>query len=94
MDDAKILLSKNKELRDQWAAVCNQDWFKSILIYCESAMFSSSVTPEQLMGARRFQEILLTITDPAYESPDPIRCGINHGVDTIKKVPQTETKKE
>lgn len=89
--NSKEFFNKNKALRDQLIAVINTDWFAECLLYVRSALIESSITAEQLAGAKRFQQELMTITDPEYKEPEPMKTGLIHVIDN-PKAERTQTK--
>jgi hypothetical protein len=89
MSPTKTIFNKDKELRSQWAAVAASDWFQRVLMFARSEFIESNVTQEQLSGAKQFERILVTIIDPDYTPPEPIRSPINHAIDN----PQSTARK-
>lgn len=88
---SKNLFNKQKELRDQLAAVVHADWFKQCLVFIRGELMElPNMTTEQLKGAKSFEMVLLDFTD---EEPDLATFptpGIRHDLDARRGVPETK----
>ncbi len=63
MTTPKLLFQKNKDLRDQLAAVTQSDWFAQCLVFARAEMLESGITADQLEGARRFVRVLVELPE-------------------------------
>lgn len=85
---------RRKELREQLAAVTHADWFKEAMVFIRAEMMSSKVSTEELEGARKFEEVLMTIADFDTDNPAGPSTGLDHHLDDLKRKrlePKTET---
>lgn len=78
---SKELFNLNKPLRDSLIAVTSSTWFAEAMVYVQAALLDGNMTAEQLVGAKKFQTVLLTISDPAYTPPPPLKSGLVHQID-------------
>jgi hypothetical protein len=86
MPSSKELFINDKILRDKLAAVTGSDWFAEALMYVRSELMDGEITEQELSGAKKFQKILMTLADPTYVAPEPLKTGLTHNIDN----PRTE----
>lgn len=80
MSNLKALFNRDPELAKKWGAVCHADWFEKVLLFASGILTEQNVTTEQLEGAKRLKDILLTMADDDRDtSPDPT-SGLVHDV--------------
>lgn len=75
MGKSKELFCKNKELYQQWAAVVSSDWYREVTVYARSEMMDSTLSSEQLAGAKMYERVLFDLTQietPISEYPAPL----------------------
>jgi hypothetical protein len=78
MINAKLTFQKNQPLRDQWAAVCKADWFAEVLIAARAQFIESPASEDQIVGMRRYEDILLSMTDVDQPRQTFARSGLKH----------------
>lgn len=80
MSNLKALFHRDPELAKQWGAVCHADYFEKVLLFASGMLTEQNVSAEELSGAKRLKEILLTMADTDGASgPDP-SSGLVHDV--------------
>lgn len=84
----RLVFQAKKELRDQLAAVTHADWFAQCLAYVRAEMLESSLTTEQLAGAKIFERTLLNLPDADLEPESFPTTGLNHDLEIIKVDPR------
>jgi len=90
---SKQLFLLDKDLSSALAAVVNQHWFGKCLLYVRGSMMEGNFGAEALRGAKEFERLLLTMTDPDYKAPEPLTSGLRHSIDDPKNelIPKTKT---
>lgn len=83
----KTLFMKDKELASQLAAVTHGEWFLKCLAYVKAEMMDTpGIMTEHLLGARKFEQILLTLADGEEEfQMHVLTSGLRHDLDTKRK---------
>ncbi len=78
----KTLFQRDEALCNFWLAVCKQDNFEKVLAYTMAELFDENMTSEELTGAKKLKQKLLTIADLEVESGglSQVSSGIEHDV--------------
>lgn len=78
MTSPKELFAQNKELSDQVSAVVHTPWFAEWLMFGQAVMFDSKITTEELAGAAKFKDALLSLAEDPEVTRVPLGSGINY----------------
>lgn len=80
MSNLKELFNRDKELAQKWGAVSHADYFEKALLFATGIMGEGDVTTEQLAGAKKLKEILLTMADTEADFSNEPMSGLKHDV--------------
>ncbi len=61
--NTKTLFQRDEPLCNFWLAVCKQDNFEKVLAYAMAELFDESMTSEELAGAKKLKQKLMSIAD-------------------------------
>lgn len=78
--NAKTLFQKDKDLCNQWSAICHADWFERVLVYATSDLTEGAISAEELRGAKLLKQTLLTMCDEENIATEEPTSGFQHDV--------------
>ncbi len=61
--NTKTLFQRDEPLCNFWLAVCKQDNFEKVLAYAMAELFDDNMTSDELRGAKKLKQKLMTIAD-------------------------------
>lgn len=79
--NAKTLFQRDEPLTNFWLAVCKQDNFEKVMAYAMAELFDDNMTSEELSGAKKLKQKLMTIADlDETGGMSQVSSGIEHDV--------------
>ena len=93
MGASKEIFLKKKDLAEKWRAVVHSDYFAEVLAFARGELLDiTSMDAEQLIGARNYQNVLLTIADEEKPEGDLPGPGLIHNLDPKPRQPKSNDK--
>ncbi len=89
MGASKEIFLKKKDLAEKWRAVVHSDYFAEVLAFTRGELLDiTSMDAAQLIGARNYQNVLLTIADEEPPESDLKGPGLIHDLDPKPRNPK------
>jgi hypothetical protein len=85
MTTARELFQRDKSLHESWSAVTHSDWFERVLVFADSAMLEGKCTTEEMAGARKFRDALVSLAEDDKAKGFYPKPRLNHNIDEPRK---------